>query len=66
MPSADVCNILNGEYGICARGGLHCAPLIHRHLGTVERGGIVRASLSGFNTEAECAFFLKAVQEIAD
>ncbi|MDR1093603.1 MAG: aminotransferase class V-fold PLP-dependent enzyme, partial [Clostridiales bacterium] len=31
MPSADVCNILNGEYGICARGGLHCAPLIHRH-----------------------------------
>ncbi|GHV01837.1 cysteine desulfurase [Clostridia bacterium] len=66
MNSADVCNILNGEYGICVRGGLHCAPLIHRHLGTADLGGIVRASLSGFNTEAEAAFFLKAVEEIAN
>jgi cysteine desulfurase family protein len=65
MNSADVCNILNSEYGICARGGLHCAPLIHRHLNTLTTGGIVRISLSGQNTQQEAAFLLKAVSEIA-
>ncbi len=38
--------------GIATRSGLHCAPGMHRKLGT-DKYGCVRASLSVFNTEAE-------------
>lgn len=51
---------LSEEYSVCVRGGLHCAPLIHEALGT-SSCGLVRASLSAFNTEREVDSFLKAV-----
>ncbi len=38
--------------GICVRAGLHCAPLAHRALGTLQ-GGTVRLSFGPFNTVAE-------------
>ena len=38
--------------GICARAGLHCAPLAHNALGTPE-GGAVRLGFGPFNTAAE-------------
>ena len=40
------------EKGIAVRAGLHCAPLAHESVGTLERG-TVRISLSCFNTEEE-------------
>ena len=36
--SARVADVLWEEYGICVRAGAHCAPLMHRALGTVEQG----------------------------
>ena len=63
--SMDAANILSAQYDIAVRGGLHCAPLIHRHLGTLKEG-LIRASVSGDNTFDEGAYFLKAVQEIAE
>lgn len=62
--SMDVCNILSSQYDIATRGGLHCAPLIHKHLGTLQQG-IIRASLSYENTAAEVDDFIIAVSEIA-
>lgn len=53
---------LSEEYSICVRGGLHCAPLMHRALGSE---GLVRASLSAFNNEREVDFFLRAVEKLA-
>ncbi len=41
--SARVADVLWEEYGICVRAGAHCAPLMHRALGTVEQG-VVRFS----------------------
>jgi selenocysteine lyase/cysteine desulfurase len=35
-------------HGIAVRAGLHCAPLIHRWLGTLDGGGVVRISTSYF------------------
>lgn len=62
--SMDACNILSSQYDIAVRGGLHCAPLVHRHLGTLQ-SGIIRASLGSENTFGEADFFLRAVREIA-
>ena len=36
--SSEVSDELNMEYGIVTRPGAHCAPLMHRALGTVEQG----------------------------
>ncbi len=44
---------LLSEHGIYMRGGLHCAPLAHRKLGTLETGGTIRFAPSAFNTSAE-------------
>ena len=56
---------LSDDYRIAVRGGLHCAPKMHDALGS-GRDGLVRASLSEFNSPAEVQEFLKAAQEIAE
>ena len=62
--SAGVADALWDEYGICARAGAHCAPLMHRALGTVNRG-VVRFSFSCFNTEEEIDMAAEAVRVLA-
>jgi selenocysteine lyase/cysteine desulfurase len=37
-----------GSLGVCARAGLHCAPLAHKSAGTLETGTL-RLSFSAFN-----------------
>lgn len=63
--STEVADILSAKYKICVRSGLHCAPLIHRMSGT-EQKGMVRASLSYYNTAEEVSAFIKAAEEISD
>ena len=48
---------------IYVRCGLHCAPLIHRKLGTDERGA-VRVSLSVFNTYNDIDRLYKALKSL--
>ena len=62
--SEDVGAILDGDYGIAVRAGLHCAPLVHRDLGTSEKGA-VRFSLGPFTTEADIGRALDAMAAIA-
>ncbi len=42
--------VLESEYGILTRSGLHCAPLAHQTLGTLETGGTTRLSLGALTT----------------
>lgn len=62
--SSEVSDELNEEYGIATRPGAHCAPLMHKALGTVEQGA-VRFSFSHYNTEEEVDTAIKAVRELA-
>ena len=61
--SARVGDALYTEYGIETRSGGHCAPLMHRHFGTVEQG-MVRFSFSYYNTEEEVDAAVRAVTEL--
>ena len=60
--SARVADAL-AERGIAVRGGLHCAPLAHKALGTSGRGA-VRASIGADNTEKDIYLFVAALEEI--
>lgn len=62
--SSEISDILSNKYNIAVRGGLHCAPLIHKHLNTLQ-SGLVRFSLSSFNDLNDIASALEALKEIA-
>lgn len=62
--SAYVADRLWEDYGICVRAGAHCAPLMHKALGTAEQG-VVRFSFSHFNTKEEVLRAAAAVQKLA-
>lgn len=64
MDSNSVADYLAERHDIFVRGGLHCAPLMHRYLGTTNQG-IVRASVSCVTTKQECFALLNAVQMLA-
>ena len=63
--SGEVADALSQDYGIATRPGAHCAPRMHRALGT-ERQGAVRFSFGWFNTEAEIDAAIQAVKELAE
>lgn len=62
--SASFCTLLDEHASIAARGGLHCAPLAHKTLGTLS-GGLVRISVSDFTTEMEIQRAGDAVERLA-
>lgn len=62
--SGEVGMALGEEYGISVRSGGHCAPLMHKALGT-EKTGAVRFSFSYFNTEEEIDMAAMAVRKLA-
>lgn len=63
ISSQEIAMILDSHYNIAVRAGLHCSPLTHDTLQTMEQG-IIRASLSRYNTEEEVITFLEAIEEI--
>lgn len=60
ITSMEGADILNNDYDVAVRGGYHCAPLMHKYLGT-EKEGLLRASLSVQNSASEIDYFIKAV-----
>jgi cysteine desulfurase family protein len=58
--------ILDGEYNIACRTGLHCAPLLHEQIGTDQIHGTVRMGFGPFNTDEHVKKTLNAIREIAE
>ena len=65
IPSEELAGMLSDRFGIAVRGGLHCAPLAHKALGTFP-AGVVRASFSPFQGMREVRELLGALRTIAD
>jgi cysteine desulfurase family protein len=64
LPAAEVGGILDQAFDIAVRPGLHCAPYVHRALGTFP-DGTVRVSPGPFSTEADIDRLVGALAEIA-
>lgn len=62
--AVDVGAILDGDFDIAVRAGLHCAPLVHQTLGTAPHG-TVRFSLGQDTTREDIAITLEAMRIIA-
>ena len=54
---------LSNEFDIAVRGGFHCAPLMHKFLGTDDEG-LIRVSISAHNTKRDLFLLVSAVKTI--
>lgn len=63
MHSSEVANLLDEKFGICVRGGYHCAAKKHEALGLLDRGA-VRASLSMFTSFSDVQKLTQAIKSI--
>jgi cysteine desulfurase family protein len=62
MDAGNVGIMLDVDFNIATRTGLHCAPLV----GTADSGGAVRFSIGAFNTDRHIKAAIEAVTEIAE
>ncbi|MBY0513577.1 MAG: aminotransferase class V-fold PLP-dependent enzyme, partial [Gemmataceae bacterium] len=64
VPAPDLGAILDTSFDIAVRPGLHCAPYVHKALGTAP-DGLVRVSPGPFTTDADIDRLIGALKEIA-
>jgi cysteine desulfurase / selenocysteine lyase len=64
LPAAEVGGILDQAFDVAVRPGLHCAPYIHRSLGTFP-DGTIRVSPGPFSTAEDIDHLAAALAEIA-
>jgi cysteine desulfurase family protein len=61
----EVARVLADSFDIAVGAGLSCAPAAHRHVGTLQAGGAVRASFGLHNTDQDVDVLAAAVERIA-
>jgi cysteine desulfurase family protein len=65
LPPQELAMTLDSAFRVQVRAGLHCAPLIHRRLGTDAAGGTVRFSVGRFTTFEEVSLAMDALRAVA-
>lgn len=66
MEAGNVGIMLDVDFNIATRTGLHCAPLVHKQIGTMDIHGGVRFAVGPFNTKIHIDKAIEAVSEIVD
>ena len=61
----EAANMLDMVGQVQVRSGLHCAPLLHRRLGTFDRGGTIRFSVGRFTTPAQIDRAVEVLREVS-
>ena len=57
---------LESGFGVLTRSGIHCAPWLHRALGTLEQGGTTRFSFGPFVTKQDVRYAADALSQVAN
>ncbi len=65
LPADQAGEMLDADYHVCVRAGLHCAPLVHEDEKTVGQNGTVRFSPGYFTDDEDIEQAITAVTEIA-
>jgi selenocysteine lyase/cysteine desulfurase len=65
LDANELAMVLESNYGILTRAGMHCAPLIHQAIGTAKSGGTTRLSFGPFLTGQDVSFVADALADIA-
>ncbi len=60
----ELADILDSDFDIAVRCGYHCAPYIHKLIGTEENNGTVRVSLGYFNEKSDIDALISALEEL--
>lgn len=60
----EAATILDQHYQIAVRAGLHCSPMAHQFLETIQQGGLIRVSFGPYNTVEEVDKLIEAIKEI--
>lgn len=63
IDNAELGFILDNEFGIITRTGLHCAPLAHKTIGTYP-SGTIRFSFGLFNDEKDVDYTLSCINKV--
>lgn len=64
IDNAEASDLLEREFGVLTRCGMHCAPAAHKALGTFPQG-VVRFSVGRFTTDEELEAALRGVRALA-
>ncbi|MBZ0173290.1 MAG: aminotransferase class V-fold PLP-dependent enzyme, partial [Phycisphaerales bacterium] len=64
IPPHELAAVLESEFAILTRAGVHCAPRAHATFGTRDTGGATRLSVGPFNTAEDIERALGALREI--
>jgi len=65
LAPGELAALLERDFGICTRPGVHCAPLAHKTIGT-HPDGTCRFSFGPFTTEAHVRAGARALRQIAE
>lgn len=63
LDTSELSYLLDSDYNIKNRSGLHCSPLAHKTIGTYP-SGTVRLSISYFNTKDEIDYAISSINNI--
>lgn len=64
LEASNTGTLLDVDYNIACRTGLHCAPLVHEQIGTAKLHGSVRFGIGPFNTESDITSAVEAIKSI--
>jgi len=65
MPADQAGVMLDADYHVCVRAGLHCAPLVHEDRGTVANNGTIRFAPGYFTEDDDVDQAILGVTELA-
>ncbi len=66
LEPSELAALLESEFGILTRPGIHCAPFAHQALGTDVTGGTTRISFGALNTLDDVERCTTALRELAE